>query len=94
MSEIGAANPLVEDIRNLWEQIEESRRVDPVEPQFEIELFFQTAINDAQLRVAALKSYSQDPTRLDSEVRELTKELQLCRLIGNLLFSSTEGRRT
>jgi hypothetical protein len=78
---------LIEDIKDLWLQTEESRRVDPVEPQFEIELFFQTAINDAQLRVAALKSRMADPIRLDAELRELTKEIQLCRLIGNLLFS-------
>lgn len=88
MNEAETTNPLLEDIKDLWLQTEESRRVDPVEPQFEIEFFFDTAIKDAQLRVAALKSHAADPARFDADVRELIKEIQLCRLIGKFVFSS------
>jgi hypothetical protein len=88
-----ATEDLIEDIRDLWLQTEESRRVDSVEPQFEIEFFFQTAMRDAQLRLAALKSRMSDLTYFEAEVREITKELQLCRLIGGLLFSSDDCRR-
>jgi hypothetical protein len=93
MNKTETAN-LVEDIKDLWQQIKESRRVDPVEPQFEIPFFFDTAIDDAQLRLAALKSHIADPARFDAELQELTKEIHLCKLIGTLLFSSDEARRT
>jgi hypothetical protein len=85
---------LIEDIKDLWLQTEESRRVDPVEPQFEMEFFFQTALRDSQLRLAALKARMSDSTQFDTEIEEMTKELELCRRIGNLLFSSNDLRRT
>lgn len=92
MSETETVNPLVEEIRDLWLQTEESRRVDPVGPEFEISLIFQTTMRHARLRLAALKSHVDDPVRFDSEVQEMEKELELCRLIGEL-FSSSHDRR-
>lgn len=88
-----ASEELIEDIRELWLQTEESHRVDPVEPQFEIEFFFQTAVRDAQLRLSVLKSQVDDSARFEAEIQEITKELQLCRLIGSLFFNSNDCRR-
>jgi hypothetical protein len=88
MNKTPPTNERIEDIRDLWLQTEESRRVDPVESQFELEFFFQTALRDAQLRLAALKSPMRDSAQFDAEIEEITKELELCRLIGKLLFSS------
>jgi hypothetical protein len=92
MSETGTADPLLEEIRDLWLQTEESRRVDRVGPEFEMSLIFQTTMRHARLRLAELKSHVNDLARFDAEVEEMEKELELCRLIGEL-FSSTETRR-
>lgn len=92
MSETGTANPLIEEIRNLWLQTEESQRVDPVEAEFEMSLMFQTTMRHARLRLAELKSHINDPARFDAEVQKIEKELELCRLIGEL-SSSNETRR-
>jgi hypothetical protein len=93
MSDTMPTKQLIEDIKDMWLQTEESRRVDPVEPQFEIEFFFQTAISDMERRMSALKSHRDDQARFEAEVLEIEKELELCKKIGSLMFSPQSVRR-
>lgn len=96
MPETNIENPEleeIEDIRDLWTQTQESRRVDPVEPQFEIGFFFQMAVSDMELRLASLKSHTADATRFDAEMKEIRTELELCKRIGGLLLGSQNKTR-